>query len=213
MRTVSQIYEEYKIFPRLQMHMLRVGAVAKLINQSLDESLDEELLITACVLHDMGNIVKSDFKVFSDFSGQELEYWEIVKREFLEKYGKDDHEANAKILREIGINEKVVDLVSTNKFELICYLSEIEDVHKKILHYADGRVSPDGVLSYLDRMEEANRRYAHLSAGKEAERAQLISCGLEIEKQIFAKCRIKPEDITDDVVAPIIEELKNFVIK
>ena len=35
----------------------------------------------------------------------------------------------------------------------------------------------------------------------------------QIEKQIFSKCKIKPEDITDETVKPVIEELKNFVIK
>jgi hypothetical protein len=48
--------------------------------------------------------------------------------------------------------------------------------------------------------------------GTPEERDRLVACGQEIEKQIFAKCKIKPEDITDASVAPIIEELRNFVI-
>ena len=34
-----------------------------------------------------------------------------------------------------------------------------------------------------------------------------------IEKQIFAKCKIKPEYITNETVAPIISELRNFMIE
>jgi hypothetical protein len=62
-------------------------------------------------------------------------------------------------------------------------------------------------------MTEAAKRYKnreHLfpRAGRE----ELILCGKEIEKQIFAKCKIKPEDINDESVEPIISKLRNFVI-
>ena len=56
-------------------------------------------------------------------------------------------------------------------------------------------------------------RYQDKNKGHEAEREKLVACGAEMEKQIFSKCKIKPEDITDETIAPIIEELKNFVIK
>ena len=47
---------------------------------------------------------------------------------------------------------------------------------------------------------------------KEDEWKKLVACGQEIEKQIFSKCKIKPEDINDQTVAPIISKLRDFVI-
>ena len=56
-RKISEIYAEYKIMPNLQMHMYRVAAVASLIYDNFNEPLNKEEIITACLLHDMGNII------------------------------------------------------------------------------------------------------------------------------------------------------------
>ncbi len=116
-------------------------------------------------------------------------------------------------MRELGISEDLVFVVNENRFSSLCKHSEGGDLMIKIVHYSDGRVNPHGVVSYLGRMEEARVRYEHANKGKEAEREKLVACGLEIQKQIFAKCKIKPEDITDETVAPIIEQLRGFMIK
>ena len=42
---------------------------------------------------------------------------------------------------------------------------------------------------------------------------KFVACGKDIEEQIFAKCKIKPENINDETVKPIIEKLKDFVVK
>ena len=81
------------------------------------------------------------------------------------------------------------------------------------MHYADMRVSPYGVVSLEERMKEAKNRYKLESPSEEEERERLIECGREIEKQIFAKCKIKPEDINNETVTPLIPILKNFVTK
>jgi len=86
-----------------------------------------------------------------------------------------------------------------------------DDMNVKIMHYADVRVSPYGIVSFDERMEEAKKRYKLEAQSKERER--LIICGREMEKQIFAKCKIKPEDINDAMAEPIISELQNFVIE
>jgi len=93
-RKISEIYREYKTMPSLQEHMLRVGAVASLICDNFYESLPKEEIITACLLHDMGNIIKSQLGYFKDFpETKNLEYWKKVKDEYIEKYGKDEHVA------------------------------------------------------------------------------------------------------------------------
>ena len=150
------------------------------------------------------------FPKFFEPEGQE--YWGNVKEEFIEKYGDDINKANEKIAQDLGVSGNVVLFVRQFHFGKACIYKHDEDFITKIINYADWRVDPHGVVSYESRMEEATKRYKR-NKGKEEERERLITCGKELEKQIFAKCKIKPEDINDETVAPIISKLKDFVIK
>jgi len=214
--TILEIYKKYKIYPRLQDHMLRVAAVASLICDNFSLPIEKNNIVLAALLHDMGNIIKAfemGMNTFSDYTEEQLHYWEEIKNEFMKKYGTSAHEATREIMEELGIAEKVFDLVDQNQFELMCQHAKGSDWEIKILHYSDGRVDPHAVVSYDERMEEARTRYKEQNIGREAEREKLVTCGAEIEKQIFAHCKIKPEDITDESVTSIIEELKKFVIE
>ncbi|MFA6353812.1 MAG: class I tRNA ligase family protein [Candidatus Paceibacterota bacterium] len=212
--SIETIYKKYKITPNLQEHMLRTAAVASLICDNFTEPLQKEEIIIACLLHDMGNIAKFDMNVFPEsFEPEGVEYWQGVKEEFIKKYGKDQHETTIKIMQELGLPDNLVLLAGRNSFSLICEHRDSSDINMKIVHYADGRVDPCGVVSYDERMDEAKGRYKLKSRVEEEERERLTQCGKDIEKQIFAKCKIKPEDINNKTVAPIILELKNFIIK
>lgn len=217
-KTISEIYTEYKIMPSLQMHMLRVAAVASLICDNFEEPLPKEDIITACLLHDMGNIIKSDLMLFPDFREPEgLPYWQGVKDEYVKKYGQNEHKATVLILHELGLGKNFIEIIDHVDFKLSCIIQENDSLIYRIVNYADWRVDPFGVVSYEHRMEEGKRRYENsnrtFGGVDETERLRLVGCGKEIEKQIFAKCKIKPEDITDETVASVIEELRNFVVK
>ncbi|MBI5139219.1 HD domain-containing protein [Candidatus Nomurabacteria bacterium] len=214
-RNILDIYKEYKIIPSLQMHMLRVAAVAYSVCDNLTVPVNKEEIITACLFHDMGNILKFKMDVIPQFFEPEgVAYWSKVKDEYLEKYGENEHEATVEIMKEVGLADGAISLAHRNRFSLICEHFNSGDISMKILHYADGRVNPYGIVSYEDRMNEARKRYqGGESSIKEEERQKLVNCGKQIEKQIFEKCKIKPEDITDESVARIIKELKNFVVK
>ncbi len=198
------------------MHQLRVTAVAWFICESLDIEVDKKSIITTCLLHDMANVVKFDLKQTQDifgYSDEETENAKIIQSEFIEKYGANEHEATAKIIYELGFGDDISKLANQNRFSLLCEHVGLNDIRIKIIHYSDMRVGPYGVISYAERMEEANKRYGGKVSGvKEEERQKLVDCGKDIEKQIFAHSKIKPEDITDESVAGIIEELKNFEI-
>ena len=214
-RKIIEIYNEYKIPPNLQRHMLWVAAVAYMICDNFDESLPKEDIITACLLHDMGNIVKYDMKMFPDLLEPEgVEYWKKVQEEFMQKYGKDDHHTNLKIAKELGVSPKVIYLIDQIQFQNLCIHYQQNDMSAKIINYVDHRVDPYGIVSYDERMEEARKRYQNRKEFifEEQERQKFVTCGRGIEKQIFAKCKIKPEDINDETVKPIIESLKDFVI-
>ena len=214
-KTISAIYAEYKIMPSLQEHMFRVAAVASVVCDNFHESLPKEEIITACLLHDMGNIIKSSLEYFPEFNEPEgIEYWQKVKNEFINKYGSDEHKATIQIIQEINLSSNMVNIINSIDFLLACDHFNENNMIYKIVNYADWRVDPYGIVSYEERLDEAGKRYKnHKDGPGEEERKKLVACGREIEKQIFAKCKIKPEDINNENVAPIISELKNFMIK
>lgn len=215
-KKILEIYNEYKIKENLQHHMLRVAAVAFIICDNFDEPLPKEDILMACLFHDMGNIIKSDLTYFPEFNEPEgVEYWQNIKDEYIDKYGKNEHHATLQIMKELDLPTNVVDVVSKVDFYLACNNLNDNNFVYNIVNYADWRVDPYGIVSYEERMEEGNRRYKNMKGysleGKKLQK--LLACGKEIEKQIFSKCKIKPEDINDEMVKPIISSLKDFVIK
>ena len=202
--------------PNLAEHQLRVAGVAMQICDALGDEMEvyRDSIVKAWLLHDMGNIIKFRLDYFPEFLEPEgLDYWQKVQNEYIEKYGEDEHEATIKIIKELGLSYTINNLADQNRFSLLCKHRSINDLNLKIIHYADARVAPNSVCSYEERMNDAGKRYKnHKHSIFEEERQKLVSCGKEIEKQIFGKCKIKPEDITDESVKPYIESLKNFEI-
>lgn len=214
-KKISEIYAEYKIMPFLQEHMLRVAAVASLICDNFSEPLPKEDIITACLLHDMGNIIKSNFGFLPEsLEPQGKEYWQKVKDDYIKKYGSSEHEATIQIMKELHVPEHIISIIDKVRFSLLCSHRDGNDTLMKIVAYVDNRVDPYGVVSYEARMNESKERYKnHKNNPGEKIWNQMVACGRDIEKQIFIKCRIKPEDINDTTVAPIISKLRDFVIK
>jgi hypothetical protein len=210
--SISDIYKKYKIMPNLQMHMFRVAAVASLICDNFEGELNKKEIITGALLHDMGNILKFDLSKFPEFTKPEgQEYWESVKREHKNKYGENEHIATNKIVEEIKVSETVVEFINSISFLGAPKSAEENNFNHKIMEYADDRVSPGGVVGLDERLMDLRKRYAY-KPGKTEHRDAFEGAMHKIEKQIFAKCKIKPEDINDESVKNIIEELKNFEI-
>lgn len=198
--------------PGLQMHQLRVGAVARLICESFPERLDSQNVISACLLHDMGNIIKSDLITFPEFlEPQGLEYWRKVKDDFIQKYGSDDHEATWAIAKELSIPEKAFSYLGTIGFRSLQKVLESDSFERKICSYSDMRVGPHGVLPLEERLAEAHKRYAGKKHAIASDQFNTLANAVrEIEKQIFRKVRIKPEDINDESVRQAIMDLRSM---
>ncbi|MBI2611091.1 HD domain-containing protein [Candidatus Kaiserbacteria bacterium] len=216
MKTSQKVYTEYKIMPSLQLHQLRVAAVAKLICDNFDQPLDERNVVLACLFHDMGNIIKSNLDIFPDFlEPKGRGHWEHIKEEFISKYSKNHHDANLSIAREIGLPQRSVELIGGTGFSKIERILAGDSKEQKIVQYADLRVGPRGILPLRDRVEEGRKRYA-VRAKKEGlpNRDEVFDASVrsahELEKQLFTFVRIIPSDITDEAVAPHIERLKAY---
>ncbi len=221
---ILDIYKQYQIMPQLQEHMLRVAGVADFLSRGITrmatrnnaESIittDYHNIVTACLLHDMGNIIKFDLSQSKKLINHDLDlkYWGEVQKEFREKYGTDEHIAHTKIAEDIGVSKRVVELINAVSFLGASSNASGNDFGKKIIQYADDRVSPFGVVSLEERLADLRARYAH-HGGQTPERDAFENALRQMEKQIFEYCLIKPEDITEEKVGEKLEILRNYNI-
>ena len=159
MKKILGIYNEYKIMPNLQMHQLRVASVASLLCDSIG-GLDKESVITACLFHDMGNIVKFYLPYFPQLLEPEgLAYWQNIKDEYIKKYGSDEHKVTEIIAREIKMPEKAYSYLSGIGFSKalihckIMFLREKSvamptsaSPHLALSHYKNGSMKVTGAM-------------------------------------------------------------------
>lgn len=218
MRTPRELYKQFRIMPSLQLHQLRVAAVAKLICDNATAPVDTNDILLECLFHDMGNIVKSDLRYFPDFVEPEgVEYWETVKQDFFKKYGTEQHEANAAIAREIGLSEHIIEMMDNTGFSKILDIVGSESRELKICQYADSRVGPRGILSLDGRLAEGRERYVAGRKGRQYYDTdegfeKLSNAAHELEQQVFALTSIRPEEITDETAAGVLEELWEYPV-
>jgi len=230
---ISDIYKKYQIMPQLQEHQFRVAAVAMLISGDINRGITPDIqqsrtdaevniddVVKACLLHDMGNIIKFDLVVTdrlhpNRFSKDDLAYWQKVKNDYIAKYGNDEHHASIEISREIGVNERIIGLIDCIGFQNGKSNAESSDFGKKICAYSDMRVGPKGIISLEERFTDLRKRYDakhKLMGGNENLRLEFEEGLRQIEKQIFQKYKIKPEEITEKEIKEKLEELKGFEI-
>lgn len=191
--------------PTLQLHQLRVAGVAKIICEHVTGEISSEEVIIACLLHDMGNIIKFNLNRFPEFLQPEgLEYWEKIQQEYLEKYGTNEHVATIMIAQEIGVPPKSLSFLGDIGFSKLYDAWESRSLEQKICSYADMRVGPHGVISIEERIIDGQKRYAgtnHLIASERG--LFLADCLKKIQSQIFEKANLEPVDITDTKVTEL----------
>jgi hypothetical protein len=213
--TIQAIYNTYQIMPNLQTHMLRVAGVAQKICEEFSQPIDTKNIVAACLLHDMGNIIKFQLGRFPTFLDPEgLDFWENVKLGFIQKYGENEYEAAQKIAEELGVSERVRELIHAVGFHQIHEVVEENDFGKKICEYSDGRVTPFGVVSLHERLKDLENRYSqkYPSLEDQQRRKKYAVSAEQLEQQIFALCHIPPTDITDDTINTRLENLRKFEI-
>jgi len=200
--------------PNLALHQLRVAAVASLICDSLMVEVDKDSITKACLLHDMGNIIKFRLDHFPELNEPEgLDYWQSVRYDFILKYGNDEHQASLKIATELGLSPLVLDLINCVDSASVEIIALEDDFNKKICLYSDNRVSPHGVVSAEEHSLDAKERYKnHPHAFSEESRLFFNQNLFEIENQLFSQLNLKPEEINDEKIERIIEKMKDFSI-
>lgn len=207
---IIEIYNKYHLPENLQMHMLRVAACSNLIIDNWNgPKIDKEAIIRVSLLHDMGNIVK----IPKDFSKDEG--FIKTRKKYFDKYGTNDHEINLEIGKQEGLDEKEIEILDGKRSRKNEETLRSNSYERKICAYCDQRVSPNGVVSIKERLEDAKVRYKdkRLSVWSNKEKADyLIKCSLGIEKQIMEYCTIMLEDINDVAIEEYIDKLKKYEI-
>jgi 5'-deoxynucleotidase YfbR-like HD superfamily hydrolase len=205
---ISEIYEKFNIPPNLQEHMIRVARVANFIlDHWKGEQLDRNKIIKVVLLHDLGNVVKFDLDKYPEFLGNEkprLEYWKKIQKKTIEKYGPDDHTATSKMLKEIGVNEEIIDTISQKSFGNAIETEKSNNRTLKILVYSDFRAGPFGLMPLKERLKEALPRLEKYKYLPHLDK--LIQSAEAIEKQIQANLDINVSEITEDRIKTNVEK-------
>ena len=208
---IIDIYNKYNIPQNLQMHMLRVAACANIIIDNWNGvELNKEAIIRVSLLHDMGNIIKSRL-----FNNNSYNIDDNIINYYINKYGNDDHFVTYQICKEIGLNDFELNILNSKVSKENERIMKCNSFEIKICAYCDERVSPYGVDSIINRLNDAKDRYKGKNDtwGNPEVANHLIDCAIEIEKQLFKYCNIFPEDINDDSISEYIDKLREYVIR
>lgn len=211
---IQTIYEKYEIPKHLQLHMLRVAWVCKLIcDHRTGGKINKDHLIQASLLHDMWNIVKFTFDEKTSallLKGMNIEKLKKNKAMMIEKYGSNDHDANILICKELWVSKDVIELVDAIDFLSLHYLEPQSDMEKILMIYCDLRTWPFGVTSTHERLREAALRY------KKSKRVERLESSYKLadthENKIFQQCTLDHEEITEELVKPLINDLRKYEI-
>ncbi len=218
MRTIQEIYIQYKIPPPLMHHLYRVTAYALYLADHLvpNIQLNRDFITKSCLFHDIGNIIKFDFRPdrLIEIAAQDEVKWRQIQEEFIMKYGSDENIAVNKIVAEIALDENVQKLLRQTGMEKIRYALATNEWSIKLIRIADEHISPQGVVTMRQRYADVLARYQgrkhHLADKKENE--ERLALALELEKQIQSKCTVDLQNISNLDIEPYVERLGEYEI-
>jgi hypothetical protein len=213
-RSIQDIYAQYTIPPQLQLHQRRVAAVGKLVAEAHD--IDVTTVVTACLLHDMGNIIKFKLDRFPEFLEPEgKDYWEKVQQHFFDTYGRDEHLATLMICDELGVSETVLQCIRAIGMTQVHHNLTEGTMEEKVTNYADMRIGPRGLISIQDRLADGKARNGYTHDG-----VTLTEAGFETMSKehatletLLSTALFKPSQITITSVDTLAENLKSFILE
>ena len=195
-RTIQDIYNHFQIPPGLQKHMYIVTMIGKYICDSWQgPSINKQAIVTALLLHDLGNLIKIDLSENAVILDPTLHdsSWRGIQQKLIKKYGTSAHKATLKMAKEIITDSptlKLIDAMDATNLEKISQ----ESWEHQICEYADMRVIPNGISSLDKRLTDIHDRYQHLSPDWE-------------DKELLTKNKIFGKKIEDSLQENTIENI------
>lgn len=197
---IGDLYDKYQIMPGLTEHQLRVGGIAKLVTEGWKSKEEARKSVLACLVHDMGNIVKFDDKIG--------EKWIKVREEIRQKYGADAHSATCAILNEAGLSEyaKYMEEEAEMYGKSGLTLLDFQTCSRPALMimYADLRVVPSGVVSLEERIQDLENRYGKPRFERQWDKV--------FAKYVQSLTNLRIDDINEEDVTPLFPELLGYNI-
>ena len=197
---------EYHVPPHIVNHSRAVAKLAVFLAQRLNEygeAVDIDLLDRACLLHDLLRV--HDFKE-SDYNNFERNLPEEGKAKWQRiraKYMAMTHEDAAYEI----LKDKYPALATAIKRHRYMALPDEKDRpvtwEEKLLYYADKRVMHETIVPLKERLAEGHKRnvFSHGSEAKsKINTAKVDPLIYEMEKEIFDKIALDPDEVTEDCI-------------
>jgi putative nucleotidyltransferase with HDIG domain len=115
----------------------------------------------------------------------DIKKWDEIRNNKISSHGFDGYNLFKNKL------PKLADVIKKHMLYQIPYLKTWEE---KIVHYADRRVNHDKIVSLEKRFDYLNKRYPAIDKKK---RKKIYELNKKLEKEIFSKIDIKPEEIEE----------------
>ncbi len=183
-----------------------MAKIAVFLAEKLKEKgvvIDIDLVERACLLHDMTRLCEFEKSDYNNSGGaltdQEMAAWDRLRA----TYKGISHEDAAYEL----LKEKYPQLALTiKKHKYAALLDEKEKPctwEERIVYYADKRVTHERIVTLKERLEEAHQRNENLQCAKgqrEIDTAKIDHLIFELERQIFTKTGLNPDDVTEEFI-------------
>lgn len=195
---IENLLDEYHVPKNIRSHSEQVAKVAVFIAQKLKqagEDVSVELAEAAALLHDLTR--SANFENFDQpgATEEDVEFWKKLK----EKHGDVHHGYSAaQVLKERYPEVAEVIEGHTIENETSKLLEASWEI--RLLVYADIRVLHETIVNMGDRLNDSRKRHGWFFEKIEGKTGinyrKIIEGNLRtVEKQIFEKLDIKPEDI------------------
>lgn len=205
---IRDLYLKFEIMPQLETHMLRVGAIGKIVAENWSIPCDTDFMTDLCLVHDLGNIVKFDLseKFNQNKFGaiENIDKWRAVQKTYIQKYSENAQTATVNILREAKLEQFIDPLIKEEELyfaEATAEELERANLASVILMYADCRVTPSGVCSYRERINDLKARYGGVKT------ETWYQWTYSFENWVQKNVGIDLNSITEETVKPLFDGL------
>lgn len=169
--TIDQIYDHYRIIPSLRLHMQRVATVwASIVDYRTGPEIDKDRIAQTLLMHDLWNILKFDFSLYTDFFEPEwVEYRQKV-RDRTRQFGETEVEATLAMARQVCDDQSVIALLEELIMYPLSHSIQSDNRELKICDFADMCVTPFKICHRSERIDQAIERVTKGHCPKDAER-------------------------------------------
>ena len=197
--------------PTLQDHQYRVAAVAKALCERAALPLPKENIVSGCLLHDMGNIIKFDLnKIPEGLTIDNLDYWKGVQKDTVAQYGSDEHHATYRMAEELGVSPTTLEVVAHIGAKHAPQMLSERKNNVLIATYSDFRVIPTGVTTLAGRIADLLERYTDTPKYEGYKRDTAVY--FSIEEYLQSTLGLEDLALDSEAIETTAQSLRDFVL-